>query len=374
MLVIGPPYGEFIPNGAGGGTGGYTRNMEVYLSHLASDDFHLIPLFHTVRGQERGLKALFAVRLAVEFGRMVRALIRYRPDVVHCLGRYREALLREVMLAGLCRVFRVPLVYDIKAGAFIDAYRSKGFLYRLLIRCVIATAATLLVEGEKYRPFLRDRFGREALFFPNFVPDDDVPITVPERSTDEVMRVLFVGFCHADKGVHEIIDGCRQLAASGIPTRLTLIGAASPDFAARIDVLSPMDNFVYEYQGHQDNAAVREAMLAHDVFCFPSRHLGEGHSNAITEAMMSGMIIACSRVGFLEAVVEERGGYFFESLDAGAIAATLTEIHRDPVEAGRRAKFAHRKVREQFVASIARRRITAVYRAVTSARCGSTPK
>ncbi len=238
MLVVGPPYGQFIPHGAGGGIGGYTRNMEVYLRHLASEDFHLIPLFHTVRGQERGLKALLPVRLAIEFGRMGRALIRHRPDVVHCLGRYREALPREVMLAGLCRVLRVPLVYDIKAGAFIDAYRSKSFLYRLLIGRVIATAAALLVEGEKYRPFLRDRFDREAVFFPNFVPDDDVPLAVPERSTDAALRVLFVGFCHADKGVHEIIDGCRQLAARGIPTRLTLIGAASPDFAAA-DWLDP---------------------------------------------------------------------------------------------------------------------------------------
>ena len=345
--------------------------MEVYLRHLASDDFHLIPLFHTVRGQERGLKALLPVRLAIEFLRIVRALVRYRPDVVHCLGRYREAIPREVLLAGLCRIFRIPLVYDVKAGLFIDAYRTRGRSYRFFVELIIASSAAVLAEGAIYLPFLKNQFDRDGIFFPNFVPDAEVPQRITPRLRSSPLRVLFVGFCHPSKGVIELFDGCRQFAIKGGTIELTIIGAATPEVASHIDSSQPVEGFVCNSMGRRSHEEVRSALETHDVFCLPSRW--EGHSNAITEAMMSGMVVACSRVGFLEAVVEERGGYLFDNLDAEAVAATLIEIQNDPAEARKRAAFAHRKVRDQFVASIARRQITGVYRAVTNHNRGNTP-
>lgn len=368
VLVFGPPFSQSLDRGSGGGIGGYTRNMEVYLHHLGSETVQLTPLFHTVRGQFTGFKALFPVRLAIELWRAIFAIIRHRPHVVHCLARYREAIPREYLLATLCWMFRVPLVYDVKAGAFIDAYNHNGRTYRFLVDRVVARSAALLVEGQAYLPFIREKFGLEATYFPNFVPDAEVPECVPERLTGQLLRVLFVGFCHPDKGVYEVVNGCRKLAEQGIAIRLTMIGSEAPEFTTFFESLPPLAGFTCARLGRQDHAHVRASMLLHDVFCFPSQHAGEGHSNAITEAMMSGMVIASSRVGFLEAVIEDRGGYFFENHSVDSVAATLLEIRTNPQQARERAQFAHEKVREYFTASVARARIGQVYHSVLSNR------
>ncbi len=360
VLLFGPPYGQSIPRGAGGGTGGYTRNMEVYERQLASDEVELIPLFHTVRGQDSGIKALFPVRFAIDFLRMVRALLRHRPDAVHCLARYHEALPREALLAAVCRVFGTPLVYDIKAPLFIDAYRARGRAYRFLVDRIMSSTAAVLAEGQLYLPFLKSQFGRDGVLFPNFVPDAEVPETIVPRLMGDPLRVLFVGFCHPNKGVIEAFDGCRRLAAQGVAVHLTVIGAETPEFANHADSQPPIAGFVCDRRGRQPHEEVRAALDAHDVFCLPSR--SEGHSNAVTEAMMSGMVVACSRVGLLEPVVEERGGYFIDELSADGVAATLAAIHRDPSEARRRGQFAYDKVRREFTASVARARIACVYR------------
>ncbi|MCH7629912.1 MAG: glycosyltransferase family 4 protein, partial [Proteobacteria bacterium] len=155
-------------------------------------------------------------------------------------------------------------------------------------------------------------------------------------------------------------DGCRQLAAQGVAVHLTVIGAETPEFASHVDRQPPIAGFACERRGRQPHEEVRAALDAHDVFCLPSR--SEGHSNAVTEAMMSGMVVACSRVGLLEPVVEERGGYFIDELSADGVAATLAAIHRDPSEARRRGQFAYDKVRREFTASVARARIACVYR------------
>lgn len=359
VLLFGPPYGQSIPHGAGGGTGGYTRNMEVYEHHLASEKFELIPLFHTVRGQDRGLKARFPVRFAIDLFRIVRAFLRDRPDAVHCLARYHEALPREALLTALCQLFRKPLVYDIKAPLFIDAYRARGRVYRFLADRIISSAAAVLAEGALYLPFLKSQFGREGVLFPNFVPDAEVPEAIVPRLTGDPLRVLFVGFCHPNKGVIEAFDGCRQLAMQGVAVHLTVIGAETPEFTAHVHGSPPVAGFVCERLGRRPHEEVRAALDTHDVFCLPSK--SEGHSNAVTEAMMSGMVVACSKVGLLEPVVEERGGYFIEDLSADGVAATLATIHRDPSEACRRGRFAHNKVRREYTASVARARITRVY-------------
>jgi glycosyltransferase involved in cell wall biosynthesis len=360
VLLFGPPYGQSIPHGAGGGTGGYTRNMEVYEHHLTSDEFELIPLFHTVRGQDKGLKARFAVRFVIDFFRIVRAFLRDRPDAVHCLARYHEALPREALLAVLCRVFRKPFVYDIKAPLFIDAYRTRGRIYRFLADRIISSAAAVLAEGAIYLPFLKSQFGRDGILFPNFVPDAEVPQTIVPRLTGDPLRVLFVGFCHPNKGVIEVFDGCRQFAIQGGAVQLTIIGAETPEFIAHTNSSSPITGFVYRWLGRRPHNEVRAALDTHDVFCLPSK--SEGHSNAVNEAMMSGMVVACSKVGLLEPVVEERGGYFIEDLSADGVAATLATIRRDPSEARRRGRFAQDKVRREYTANVARSRITRVYR------------
>ena len=55
ILLVGPNLG-LSDKSYGGGVGGYTRNMSVYLKTLSSDSFDLVPFFHTVRGHKKFIK------------------------------------------------------------------------------------------------------------------------------------------------------------------------------------------------------------------------------------------------------------------------------------------------------------------------------
>ena len=247
VLLYGPPFGRAIAQGNGGGTGGYTRNMQAYISSLELDGAALEPLFHTVRGERSGLLETFVARMIIDCWQITKALIGRRPDAVHAVATYRAALPREVFLAALCRVLGVKLVYDIKAGAFVTSYEQGHAAYRAAVEYVLRSAGAILVEGEAYQQFLTRRFGISSEFFPNFVPVAEVPQAVPERLGGEPLRLLFVGYCYQGKGVQSLLEGCALAAKSGLRCELTLVGEQEARLRsicqfvcnARIDDLEP---------------------------------------------------------------------------------------------------------------------------------------
>ena len=154
ILLYGPPFGKVIGKGYGGGTGGYTRNMETYLSSLELGEHTMEPLFHTVRGERSGIAESFPARMLVDSLRIIKALVERKPDAIHVLASYRTALWRELVLTILCKVFGVKLLYDIKAGEFIKAYERGSVLYKKVITFIMFTADDFLVEGEIYQDFI----------------------------------------------------------------------------------------------------------------------------------------------------------------------------------------------------------------------------
>ena len=51
ILLLGPKIDVVNSKSYGGGTGGYTRNMSVYLSFFKFKNFKIKPCFHTVNGE-----------------------------------------------------------------------------------------------------------------------------------------------------------------------------------------------------------------------------------------------------------------------------------------------------------------------------------
>src|SRR5690606_26554701 len=117
---------------------------------------------------------------AVDTWRVMRHLLCERPVAVHVLAQYRDALPREVMVATLCALLRVPFVYDIKGGMFVEAFYHRGKWYRWGIGFIVKRAVGILGEGRTYLDFLASRYRIAATYFPNFVPAAEVPAKVPD--------------------------------------------------------------------------------------------------------------------------------------------------------------------------------------------------
>jgi|GEM_PF-3028316 len=365
VLLFGPPIASETA-AYGGGVGGYTRKMHMYMTGFHNEEFELFPEYHTVRSKPSRITLLG--RLVIDIFNLWSAIRRVRPDIIHVLGQYRTAIPRECLAALLARITRTPLLYEIKGGAFVTWYQTTHFLFRAMTRFVIRNSKQVLAQGLPYVELLHDEFAKEAIYFPNFVPVAEIPDSVPERLTTTEIKVLFVGYAYAAKGVFELVTAC-QRASADVPISLTIVGEEHPDFSRWADAVETSKTFTLFRTGKLSHTEVLQYFATSDVYCYPSRHAGEGHNNTVNEAMMNGLVVVASRAGFLEPLLADRRGYILPGTDVEDIEAALRDIHHDRSEARSRAQRARDFIRRELTDKAAFGKLADAYRVA----CGLTP-
>lgn len=356
-MLFGPGIGDFA-GAYGGGTGGYTRNMTQYLKFFRSAAFEIIPCFHTVAGE--GKVKSFAWRFCIDLFRFLKVMVRIRPAVVHILAQYRTATPREFTVVLLCRVFRTPVIYEVKAGSFSSWYPKTNFVFRKMIDFCIRHADTVLCEGKPTIDTIQKSTGVTGVFFPNFVSIAEIPPQVPEKLARPELQVLFVGYAFRDKGIFELVEGC-HLAAKKCPVVLNLIGYEHSEFTEWITQHSFNKNLTINRLGRQPHDMVMDYFGKNDIYCYPTRHPGEGHNNSINEAMMHGMVIITARQGFLESVLEDTA-YFIHEITPQAIADKLLHIANNKAEAREKSHRTRQRLMENFTDTLAFEKLETAYR------------
>jgi glycosyltransferase involved in cell wall biosynthesis len=258
------------------------------------------------------------------------------------------AIYREFGMSVIAAAFRRPVILDIRGGGFVQWLESAGRLQCAMAHWALKHARFVLGQGEAVVARLGPRYGDKVRYFPNFIQSGYLPPRVPVRLTEHELQVIFVGYCYAGKGVFELIEGCAAAARRGVTLRLTLVGAESPEFAAFLDGFAVPGGLRILRRGALEFDQVQTLLAVQDIFCFPTRHIGEGHPNVITEAMAHALVIVTTRHGFISELLDDAAAYFIDSGSADAVAERLAHIdaHRD--EARRKAYNARGIVQERF--------------------------
>jgi glycosyltransferase involved in cell wall biosynthesis len=115
-----------------------------------------------------------------------------------------------------------------------------------------------------------------------------------------------------------------------------------------------------DWAGALPGARIMELLREAHFFVFPTRHIGEGQSNALTEAMACGCVPIASRHGFNEAVIGDAA----LTLPVDAIAATYADVVESiwPTRWAELSQRMQRRVRERFSTTAAVRTLLGVYR------------
>lgn len=290
----------------GGGTGGYTRNMKTYLESFSSKSFELIPSFHTVRKHGRLIETNFVSRLLIDVKRFITNVFKYKPAAVHILAQYRGAAPREFVICFICKILKIPVVYEIKAGEFDTWFNSTNPINKFFMRFIIKNSGRLLCEGKRYIYFNEKTFRRDSTYWPNFVPSSEIlPLNQIKLGdfTIKPLKVIFIGFCYEGKGVFELLKQLNEFSKTYCEVELNLVGQESDDFSSFVDNYEFSTQFKVIRHGKKEHEEVLDILATSNVFCLPTRHKGEGHNNSINEAMMLGIPIICTRHGFLEDVL-----------------------------------------------------------------------
>ena len=165
----------------------------LYLNGFKSQKFQLIPCFHTLRGE--GIALGFVGRFFIDGFRFVKAIQGEQPVRVHILGQYRSALPREFLVVLLAKIWKLPYLYEIKAGVFIEWYQSTNVIFRMMIKFLIKNASVVLGQGQPYIDFLLKELGVKAVYYPNFVAKSEIASFQKKEFDQDKLKVLFRRVC-----------------------------------------------------------------------------------------------------------------------------------------------------------------------------------
>ncbi|UCD51000.1 MAG: glycosyltransferase [Phycisphaerales bacterium] len=275
---------------------------------------------------------LSACGVAVEKVRTLKSLFRYgiflhgAPDIVHLhwlpefgwrqlrAFRYLVFVLRLLML----RVRGIPLVWTIHNLLPHESRHRK--MDWLLTRIVAGLSSGLIVHGESAQRQvveiwrLRDQSRFAVIPHGNYTSNypNDVSCTAARKKLgldDSEMVFLFLGAVRPYKGVLELVDAFRTLAADHV----SLVIAGKPlndNFAREIERAAAGLDRVRFHPVFVQDAEVQVYMNAADVVVLPYRHILS--SGAALLAMSFGKPCIAPAIGCLGDVLDASGAFLYD--------------------------------------------------------------
>lgn len=352
----------------GGMTGTYGRILEnLRTSRVFAEEVEFLPHRVTLPSDGNALR-----RLLVDFGR-AGASLRRKPEILHILMQKYRALYREFPFLEASRALGVKTVVDIRAGTLQRMLSGAGTrLQNAMMRRLLRRGDALVLECPKDVAFLSESFRRRGLYLPNVALARDFERIRPNPrlpGPDNPIRLIHSGRYSAAKGTGVLLESLDILSSRGVRAELHLTGEGrEPAIQERIrrSVASPPPGIPVVDHGW-DVPDLYALLASAHVFVMPTTWLGEGHPNAVTEAMMAGLGMVLTDWTHREDIVPAEGALLVPPGDATAVADAVERYATEPglLDAAREAN--RRRVEERFLDRVCYPRLLELYRGLAPA-------
>ena len=347
VLVVGqtpPPYG------------GQAMMIERFVkSELAG-----VQLIHVRMGFSSHMNELGRVRLSkiVHLFAVITRIIYHRfVDGVRILyyppaGPDRVPMIRDIIVLLSTRWLFDKTVFHFHAGGVSELYDQLPRWQQWWFRRAYF-GADVAIRISELTPEDGRRLKAKCDYVIPYGIDDPCPKLVvtdamPVVTSNDLLRILFVGILRESKGLMVLIEACGKLAARGVPFQLDVMGQWHSDrFAARVNQriqelkLSGHVRFLGVLTGDEKFSAFRRT----DVFCFPTFFNCEAFPVVLLEAMACGLPVVSTHWRGIPSIVDEgKTGFLVVPHDSDAVAdrlavlAVKAELRECMGQAGR-AKF-----------------------------------
>lgn len=292
------------------------------------DDLRLrgIDVVEIPYAEASGTKPARVLAHATGFARAAATFIAKRRefDVLHLTPLYRQFLYAEALLCAVAWALGKRVALDIRAGSFVRNYRARSPVYRALADRLIARAAMVAVEGREYLPFMTERRDGPVLYLPNYVNSLSAPPAGAEARSAAALRLVFLSRIVPEKGIETAIGALDVLRARGVPATLDVIGTGEETYVKAL--IARTSRLPVTWSGALPPREVKARLAQNHFFVFPTVHAGEGHSNALTEAMAEGVVPVCSGNGFNPSVVGDCGAILPTDASASDYAEAVAAL------------------------------------------------
>jgi L-malate glycosyltransferase len=231
------------------------------------------------------------------------------------------------------RLARVPSVGGLRAVYFAND-RKDGWRHAIEARVLKRLARGAMAVGPSTAEAHRARLSGlpiTPIANPVTIPP---PIDPATRATirsslgifdDDVMIIAVGGFRHT-KGYPDLVTAMARLASGSPSARLVIAGDGPLLDGVRQQVVDSQLQSRITFLGHRDD--IRNLLGASDVYVSSSHT--EGLSNAILEAMASGLPVVVTDVGDSASVVSDAAGRVVPPRRPDLLATALSELVADP--------------------------------------------
>lgn len=276
-------------------------------------------------------------------------LERKRPSAVILLIAAGASVAEKGVMAWYARMRRVPALMFPRGGPVIDACRASRFT-RAWTRFAFRGGRVVLCQGPAWREFAINTLGFDAPecpIVPNWTATDDL-LAIGQTRTPRngKLALLFVGWLDKEKGVVELLDACKALAATHRFT-LTLVGEGNRSEYARNFVAENGLSGLVSFRGWLDGPELVSAYAEADIFVLPS--WSEGLPNAMIEAMAAGLPVVVSAVGNIpDAIADGTSGLLVPPRNGLLLRAAIQRLLESPRLRTHLSLNAHALARERF--------------------------
>ncbi len=336
---------EFPPIGGGGGQAHLAllrqyagrRDLEVdVLTSMPEPDFHLEEFAPNIVIHKQGVnkKDLHLWRRGeiiewlVKAGSCYRKLIKQEKyDLVHAFFGFPTG--------WLCyrTARRLPYIISLRGSDVPGANARLKLDYKILGPLVFkpiwrkAAALVACSEGLKVRA-LQFMPSARIQVIPNGVDLERFSPAGPgsDDATSRPLRLLTVGRLSATKRVPLLIETVESLRQRGIEVHLTVVGGGALKADLEQTVMQKGLGDTVQLLGRVESGEIPEIYRRHDVFV--SASMQEGMSNAMLEAMASGLPIVTTRCEGVDELIADNG-IIVDVPQPAALAAAIETLAED---------------------------------------------
>jgi glycosyltransferase involved in cell wall biosynthesis len=247
-------------------------------------------------------------------------------------GRYHGVIIfsgagwsfyERVLLSVICRLFRVPDLFFIVDGWFLD-HRKDSFLRRHWIVFLLKIPYKLAASGSNWVSFFKelgvedDQLVTIRYWLPRVLRVVEEPKGCP---VGEPLRFIFVGWMIKEKGLDEILNSLETLLKEH-RFHFTFIGGGTLLESVRERVKTSKWEESVSVLGWVSSEELERELSAAQVFVLPS--YAEGFPMSFIEAMTKGMPAICTDVGGISDSLQDRvNGFLIPARNAEALKKAM---------------------------------------------------
>ncbi len=263
------------------------------------------------------------------------------PDavVVHsCIPSQTLSMMREYVCACITKHHKRKFIVHFRCTV---PNTTKGRLGNFMLKRLCKKSDLIITLNEQTNDYLKKETDTPFVLIPNFISENEL---CGDRVIKEDMKtVVYVGGVIKSKGAFELL-----YTAEMVPDiTFRLVGNVDSE---AVNYAREKNLHNVEFVGSLDKAGVGKELKNADAFIFLTYFEGEGFSNALCEAMASGLPCLVTDWAANKDMIEGKGGYVVPIKDPQAATEALQKM-KDASVRKAQSEFNLSKVKRRYVES-----------------------